>query len=275
MARAKATIDHDTIRNWVEERDGCPAHVKGSGSGDDPGILRIDYTGFSGTSSLEKISWDEFFDAFEDNQLAFLYQDGKDTRFSKLVSRDSVDVEASGNGKKASKGKKTSRRKQAKGPDAIELLEQQHRQVEQAFDKLESARSDAQKEKAFLKLADMLAAHSKIEETMFYPAVFDEDTEEELRESVEEHLMVKRLIADMLDMEPSNPQFMSKATVLREIVELHVEEEESEMFPWVREMDVDDLNVLGKKMETRFRELMQHDPHEEVPEETQAAAPLG
>jgi hypothetical protein len=48
MAQAKRTIDHETIKQWVEERGGCPAQVKGSGSGDDPGNLRIDYPGFSG-----------------------------------------------------------------------------------------------------------------------------------------------------------------------------------------------------------------------------------
>lgn len=88
MASAKATVDHDTIRNWVEQHGGCPAHVKGTGGKQDPGILRIDFTGFSGQQSLERISWDEFFDAFDANELAFLYED--DGRFNKLVRRDTV-----------------------------------------------------------------------------------------------------------------------------------------------------------------------------------------
>jgi hemerythrin superfamily protein len=285
VARARATIDHDTIREWVEERDGCPAHVKGTAADGDPGILRIDYTGFSGTESLEPISWDEFFEAFDANELAFLYQDDDDSRFSKLVSRDSADLdEEEGDGssrsrskssKKSTKSKKSKKASRARGPDAIELLTQQHREVEDAFDKLEAARSDSQKEKMFLKVADLLAAHTKIEETIFYPAAFTEDTEEELREAVEEHLAAKRLIADMLDMEPSDPQFMGKARVLRDIIEHHVEEEEEELFPQVRDADVDDLHVLGARLEQRFKELMEEDPHEEVPNETLAAAPLG
>lgn len=277
MARARATIDHDTIREWVEERDGCPAHVKGSGADGDPGILRIDYTGFSGSESLEAISWEEFFEAFEDNELAFLYQEDEDSRFSKLVSRDSVEVEE-GNGSKRSRSKSSKKSKKssrAKGPDAIELLTQQHREVEDAFDKLEAARSDAQREKMFLKVADLLAAHSKIEETIFYPAAFNEDTEEELREAVEEHLVAKRIIADMLEMEPSDPQFMGKARVLRDVIEHHVEEEEEELFPQVREADIDDLQLLGARLERRFKELMEEEPHEEVPNETAEAAPLG
>lgn len=92
MGQAKATTDHGFIRQWVEERGGCPARVKATGNGD-PGILRIDYTGFSGKETLEKIDWDEFFDKFEESELAFLYQDEEESRFSKLVNRSSVSDE--------------------------------------------------------------------------------------------------------------------------------------------------------------------------------------
>lgn len=88
MSAAASTTDHETIRQWVESRGACPAHVKGSGTRANPGILRIDYPGFSGRSSLEKISWKQFFDAFEANGLAFLYQDRRSSRFSKLVRRN-------------------------------------------------------------------------------------------------------------------------------------------------------------------------------------------
>ena len=98
MAEAKTTTNHDEIRRWVEERGGCPSHVKDTGSGDDPGVLRIDFPGFSGQESLERISWDEFFDWFEKNNLAFVYQeqtaDGEQSRFSKLVSRENVESHA-------------------------------------------------------------------------------------------------------------------------------------------------------------------------------------
>ncbi|HYI10907.1 MAG TPA: hypothetical protein VEK57_17760 [Thermoanaerobaculia bacterium] len=57
------------------------------GRGDDPGVLRIDYPGFSGQESLERIGWDEWFDKFDASNLAFLYQDKKNSRFSKLVAR--------------------------------------------------------------------------------------------------------------------------------------------------------------------------------------------
>ena len=92
-ATSKMTTDHEEIRNWVEEREGKPARVKGTAKGGKGGLLRIDYPGFTGEDTLETITWEEFFAAFEENNLAFLYQDetkdGGESRFSKLIDRDS------------------------------------------------------------------------------------------------------------------------------------------------------------------------------------------
>jgi hypothetical protein len=89
---SKTTTDHQEIRRWAEERGGRPAHVKETGSDGDPGVLRIDYPGRGDDDALEEISWDEWFDAFEANKLALVYQeetkDGDESRFSKLVSRN-------------------------------------------------------------------------------------------------------------------------------------------------------------------------------------------
>jgi glutathione synthase/RimK-type ligase-like ATP-grasp enzyme len=94
-AESKVTTDHQEIQTWVEERGGHPARVKGTEGKQGAGLLRIDYPGFSGEDTLEEISWDEFFTTFEDNNLAFLYQeekkDGSESRFSKLIDRDSVE----------------------------------------------------------------------------------------------------------------------------------------------------------------------------------------
>lgn len=262
MAKAKATINHDTIKQWVEERGGCPAHVKGTEEDGDPGILRIDFPGYTGRHTLEELSWDEFFDAFESNKLAFLYQDQKKSRFSKLVSRNSVEVE---NGRR---GRRKSKANGKQKTDAIDLLMEQHREVEELFDKLMSARSTSQRDRLFFKLADRLAAHSKIEETLFYPAVFTDETEHELRESVEEHLVMKRLLADMMDMAADHPQFMSKVSVLKEVVRHHVHEEENELFPAARKEELEDFEVLGERMKKRYRELIREEPHQVIPEET-------
>ncbi len=92
---ARATIDHDEIRRWVEEHGGQPSRVAGTRSGKNSGILRIDFPGFSGERSLKPISWDEFFERFEAANLAFLYQDktksGRSSRFNKLVGRETVE----------------------------------------------------------------------------------------------------------------------------------------------------------------------------------------
>ncbi|HEV2149311.1 MAG TPA: hypothetical protein VGR37_18050 [Longimicrobiaceae bacterium] len=93
---AHTTTDHDFIRRWVEERGGWPARVKGTGDEDDPGLIRVDFPGYSGEGKLERIEWDEWFEKFEDNNLAFLHRDmehkgGDKDRFNKLVRRGSDD----------------------------------------------------------------------------------------------------------------------------------------------------------------------------------------
>lgn len=88
---SKTTTDHDTIRKWIEGRNGEPAHIVGTGGKDDAGLLRINFPGYD-EENLEKISWDEFFEKFDEKNLAFLYQDelssGKTSRFFKFISRD-------------------------------------------------------------------------------------------------------------------------------------------------------------------------------------------
>jgi hypothetical protein len=97
MAQAIATTDHETIRRWVEDRNGHPACVKGT-QGPRGGLLRIDFG--PPEESLGRIGWDEFFDTFDDNNLAFLYQDrtagGRKSRFAKFVDRDSIAAKSTG-----------------------------------------------------------------------------------------------------------------------------------------------------------------------------------
>ncbi len=88
---SKTTIDHDEIRRWAEEHDGTPASVRGTEGDDRAGVLRIDFPGGAGEDTLEPISWEEWFDKFERENLALLYQEkkasGEDSTFFKLVSR--------------------------------------------------------------------------------------------------------------------------------------------------------------------------------------------
>mgnify|MGYP001057978884 CR=1 FL=1 len=88
---SKATTDHQTIMKWTAERGGIPSAVRDTGDGD-PGVLRIDFPGYGvGEEQLKHISWEEFFEKFEDKDLAFLYQEttksGDISRFFKFVDR--------------------------------------------------------------------------------------------------------------------------------------------------------------------------------------------
>lgn len=91
MSSTKVTTDHEEIQQWVEERGGRPSRVKGTNEENGSGVLVIDYPGYSGEETLEAITWDEFFEGFEENQLAFLYEDEEKSRFSKLVSRETAE----------------------------------------------------------------------------------------------------------------------------------------------------------------------------------------
>jgi hemerythrin superfamily protein len=269
MASAKTTTDHNTIKKWVEKRGGTPARVKGTGSGDgDPGILRIDYPGYSGEDTLEAIEWDDFFEAFEENQLAFLYQDEGKSRFSKFIARDGAEE-----GDEEVEEEDEEYEEEDAEMDAVELLESQHREVEGLFEQLREAESARERGELFAELADQLAAHTKIEETIFYPKVCDEDTSELLHHSVEEHLAAKRVIAELLDMKPSDAAFMRKIDELEELVRDHVEDEELELFPQVRELDID-LDALARRMEKKFADLIAAEPRSEVPKEIDHVASL-
>jgi hypothetical protein len=88
---SKTTTNHDEIRKWAEARDGKPATVKRTEKDGEAGVLRFNFPGYSGENSLEEISWDEFFQKFDEKHLAMLYQDktssGEESRFFKFVSQ--------------------------------------------------------------------------------------------------------------------------------------------------------------------------------------------
>lgn len=159
--------------------------------------------------------------------------------------------------------------------NAIKLLMEQHREVEQLFEKLEQGAGD--KQELFDDLADALAVHTAIEERLFYPATKSARTEDLLLEAVEEHLGAKRLLADMLDADVEDQAFDAKVKVLKEQVEHHVREEEVELFPKVSELFAEQkLEELGERLlelAAKVREGVA-EPREMVPEETDAPAPI-
>ena len=101
-SQSKTTTNHDQIRRWAEARHAQPARVKGTGSrGRDPGMIRLDFPGYSGRGKLEPISWDQWFKSFDDNDLALVYQEktagGQRSNFNKLVARETARARARGN----------------------------------------------------------------------------------------------------------------------------------------------------------------------------------
>jgi ferritin-like metal-binding protein YciE len=89
---AEPLTDHEEIRQWAEERGGTPSCVRGTGDKGDIGMLRLDFPGYSGEQSLQPISWDDWFEKFDERGLALIVQDktsgGQKSNFNKLISRE-------------------------------------------------------------------------------------------------------------------------------------------------------------------------------------------
>lgn len=161
--------------------------------------------------------------------------------------------------------------------NAIDMLKKQHREVEKLFSKFEALGDSAAKSKqrVFNEIADALAMHATIEEKHFYPAVKAKRTEDILLEALEEHLSVKRIIADLLKLEPSDETFDAKVKVLQEQVEHHVKEEEGDLFPKVTKvLSASELVELEQQMQATMKVLERGQPRDAVPRETEAAPRL-
>jgi hypothetical protein len=164
--------------------------------------------------------------------------------------------------------------------NAIELLETQHRDVDDLFARLERRDgSSDERRKLFDDLADMLATHASIEEMHFYPAVNEaakaKRTEEILEHSLDEHLDIKRKLAATMMSKIDSEGFMKKLTELKEEVQHHVKEEREELFPKVRRMfSADQLEAIGQEMVSTMAQLQQGNPRRDVPLQTIAPMPL-
>lgn len=160
--------------------------------------------------------------------------------------------------------------------NAVDMLESQHREVEDLFAKLEKADRGDRKQKLFTQIADKLAVHASIEETAFYPAVRAKRTEDILLESLEEHLGIKRVLADLIDLDASDETFDAKTKVLQEQVEHHVGEEEDDLFPKVKKIfDEETLVAIANQMAQLQEQLLaKGNPRLAVPAQTDEAAPL-
>ena len=137
--------------------------------------------------------------------------------------------------------------------DAFELLKQDHEKVSGIFEKLEPTTERAVKtrEELFTQLKQELDVHASIEEQIFYPAIKDADETHEITlEAYEEHAVVKTLLSELEADPKDTEEWAAKLTVLKENVEHHVEEEETEMFPKAKKvLSAEQIEELGTRME--------------------------
>ncbi|MBA2411480.1 MAG: hemerythrin domain-containing protein [Burkholderiaceae bacterium] len=160
--------------------------------------------------------------------------------------------------------------------DAIKFLIDQHRKLESELKTgLEAKQSNA-RSAALVRVGDDLTKHLTSEEEVFYPAVKAKGTEDVLLESLEEHLSLKRLLADLLTLDPEAGTWEAKFKVLQEQTEHHHKEEEENLFPKVRKMmDANQLDALGQDLLALQQRLQQAGaPRDAVVEQTAEAAPL-
>lgn len=141
--------------------------------------------------------------------------------------------------------------------DAIALLTEDHENVKALFEQYEELgdRAHVSKHKLALQICEELTKHTMIEEEIFYPAVRKAIKEEDMMdEAIVEHASAKDLIAQIQSMEPTDDLFDAKVKVLSEMIDHHVEEEETEMFPKVRKAKLD-LEELGEAMAARKEQI--------------------
>jgi hemerythrin superfamily protein len=160
--------------------------------------------------------------------------------------------------------------------NAIEMLKAQHREVEDLFKEIEKEKDAGAKDQLFTRIADKLAIHAAIEEHNFYPSVKAKRTEDILLESLEEHLAIKRVLADLLEIDSLDETFDAKIKLLKEEVQHHVKEEEGDLFPKVRKiLSKEDLDVIAQQMVAEQEELEEAgEPRNSIPAETSHATPL-
>ncbi|WP_321799048.1 hemerythrin domain-containing protein [Caballeronia sp. J97] len=147
----------------------------------------------------------------------------------------------------------------ARGPDAIQVLTEDHRAVQKLFDAFDKTQNDDLDAKTALvrRACEELTVHAMIEEELLYPAAqeaLDEDDRPDVEEAYVEHFLVKVLIDKFTTLKAGDKGFDATFKVLSEMVRHHIDEEESDLFPKLRKSGAD-LNALGFKMIERKERL--------------------
>jgi hemerythrin-like domain-containing protein len=141
---------------------------------------------------------------------------------------------------------------------ATEILKDQHDEVKALFKEAEDAEEADERRELVDEIIESLKLHTKIEEQIVYPAIRELDTkkaQELIDEAFEEHHVVDLVINEMSEsMDVEDERFCAKITVLKELVEHHIEEEEGEMFKLAQKLGAKRLEELGAQLEAMIAE---------------------
>lgn len=137
--------------------------------------------------------------------------------------------------------------------DAIVLLKEDHKEIRKLFTDFENAGENATKTKGQLvdQMIELLTVHTYIENEVMYPRVREllPEVEDDVLESYEEHHVADLLVVELAAMKPEDERFTAKTTVLIESVRHHMEEEEADWFPKVRDgLGRNVLSEIGAEM---------------------------
>lgn len=151
-------------------------------------------------------------------------------------------------------------------------MKEQHRKVEALFKQIEGSKSDP--EDLVSELANNLAAHMKIEQDIFYPRVrtLDEDT---VLESFEEHSIAEVALKRLLATSPDDEPFEARVTLLKELIQHHVEEEETSLFPKVdKKLRAEESEDLANEMKSVFEEAVAQGHESLLPEGSETSSDI-
>ena len=156
----------------------------------------------------------------------------------------------------------STRRKVFARTDAISILKGDHQRVRQLLRRLENTtdRATTQRKDLLSEIENEVKVHTTVEEEIFYPAfkeaVRSKSDQEIYFEAIEQHHMVDLVMPEIKSTDAASEQFGAKAKVLKDLIEHHAEEEETEMFPKARKvMSPDELVELGKEIHSRKQHL--------------------
>ena len=136
--------------------------------------------------------------------------------------------------------------------DVLELLKEDHQKVKELFEQGQQTQDKKQQKQIFKEIKSELERHTRLEETIFYPAMEEhEELKDMVLESLEEHRQVKTVLREMGKLSPNSEKFKPKFKVLKDNVEHHAEEEEEgKMFPKIRKViNRAELEELGQELE--------------------------